>query len=300
MRWRRRSSGRATGCAGQPDRANGCSTGCAARVKSTSTSDRAAEPIQSFTPGLAPEYAKTGRFMAVSMSRSAIARRANGPDDIGQMRVEQGDETRDALDVLLDDRIGLVERPLRTGDAVVVDLHGQDRTVGDGRICGQAGECGDAAERRKGGVRRPDRNTHRGDGSGRQHLTAGVDAVVREGADADVRHPVDVDDERCRTKCVEAHIAVVVGLDDQPVRCHRRDCSVVVHVGPADGTVGILRQTVVAAVCGHVSTAGDAVDRELADNGLASNSFGHRYAPHTIATDERVGLGASIGSVVRE
>ena len=71
----------------------------------------------------------------------------------------------------------------------------------------------------------------------------GVGALVVERGDAGVGDAVDVDHECRRAECVEAHVAVAVGFDDQPVGGDRRDAGVVVEVGAGDGAGAVGRDS---------------------------------------------------------
>ena len=152
---RLRSSGRATGCVVRVDQRCGNSRDCADAVKSTSTAENAAEPIQSVTPRVG---AGVGEHRAVHRRQQievADPRRANRSDEVGQIGVEQSNEAGDPFDVLLDDCISLLEPPLRSRHPVVVDLHRQDRSARDGRVCRQTGQRGNPVERRERCIRRP-------------------------------------------------------------------------------------------------------------------------------------------------
>ena len=120
-------------------------------------------------------------------------------------------------------------------------------------------------------------------------MGARVGAAIRERVDAGIeRHRVDVDDHRRRAQRVEADVAVVVSLDDQPVRRDRRHGSVEVEVRPADATAGVGRYPVVAAVGGHVPRADGSVDGQLADHGLAAQGLGNRDPQHATGRDPPV------------
>ncbi len=108
--------------------------------------------------GVATRPGHDGPIHAGEQIEVACASRAHGADAVGKIRVEQADEPRHALDVLLDDRVGRVEPPLRASPAVVVDLHREDRSPRERIVRGEPGERCDAVERRQRLVRRPDGN----------------------------------------------------------------------------------------------------------------------------------------------
>ena len=108
-------------------------------------------------------------------------------------------------------------------------------------------------------------------------VAAGVGATVGERRDPGIEGDgVDVDDQGRRSQRVEADVAVVVGLDDQPVGGERGDRGVVVEVGAGDAAVAVGGDPVVTSEGGDEPGTDDLVDGELADDGLAAERFRHR------------------------
>ena len=227
-------------------------------------------------------------------------RRTNRTDNFWQLRVEQCNEAGDPFDVLFDDRIGFFEAPLRPGDPVVVDLDGQDRSVCHRGVRRQTGECRDTVERRQRLVGRPHGHFDGAERTPWRQLDAGVCALVRERADADGGDSVDVDDQGRWAQCVEAHVAALVGLDDQPVRRHGRDRAVEVEVRSGDGAVRVRRNPAIAAKGRDVSRPHHLVDGQLTDDRLAADRFRNGYAQHPTSGNTWARQRSGVGSLVGE
>ena len=155
----RADADRGRGCAGRPGPGHARSSRCSAHCGRRAARTPRPTVIQAVTPGFAPEYAKIGRFIAASRSRSVVRAERIGPIDGGVRRVEQCDEPGDTFDVHLHDRVGPVEADVRSSEAIVVDLHRDDRSCGHRGGRGEPGQRGDADGRRERGVRRPDGDT---------------------------------------------------------------------------------------------------------------------------------------------
>ena len=239
------------------------------------------------------------RRQQIEIGRPGGADRAD-PDR--QTGMEQRDEPRHPFDVDLHDRVSAIETDVGSGESIVVDLHRDDRSLGDRGRGRQPRQGGHAVEGRARLVRRPDRYAVRVDGDparARVGAVAGVGSSVLERGDARVGHAVHVDHEVDPTQCEKAHVAICVGLDDQPVRSGRRNPRVVVQVGAVDSPGLVDRYPLLAGVGGDVAGVGHPGCGQLADHRLAADRFGD-VDPQRAACGDGSAAEAGVGSPVVE
>jgi hypothetical protein len=69
---------------------------------------------------------------------------------------------------------------------------------------------------------------------------------------------------------MEAEVATVVGLDNQPVRRDRGDCAVVVQISLVDVALAIARNAIVTAIRSHKPAASRPINSKLTNHRTVS------------------------------